>query len=58
MLSIPILGYVGPELIVPITSVIAAIGGFFLMIGRSGLGYLVGLVTKRFNRDHAENESA
>ena len=30
----PVLAYVGPETILPVTSVLAAIGGAFMMFGR------------------------
>ena len=50
-------GYIGPEVIVPVTSVIAAIGGFFLMMGRSGLSFIVGLVKRQSVREHPETDA-
>jgi hypothetical protein len=50
-------GYVGPEVVLPVTSVIAAIAGFFLMMGRTGVSFLVGMVKRQPVREDAENEA-
>ena len=49
-------GYVGPEVVLPITAVIAAIGGFFLMMGRSGVSFLLAIVRKPAVRKEHEAE--
>lgn len=51
------LGYVGPEVVLPVTSAIAAMCGFFLMMGRTGLSYLLGLVKRQPVREAVEHEA-
>ena len=36
----PILGYFGPETIMPVASILAAVGGAFLMFGRNILYFV------------------
>jgi len=50
-------GYVGPEVVLPITSVIAAIAGFFLMMGRTGVSFLLAIVRKPSVRKESEHEA-
>ena len=39
-----ILAYIGPEILLPTTSIIAAVAGVVLVLGRNSLRYLLGLV--------------
>ena len=39
-----ILAYVGPETLLPMTSIVAGVVGIFLMLGRGSLRYLTGLL--------------
>lgn len=55
----PLFAYVGPETILPITSVLAAIAGFFLTMGKSSLGYLAGFFRRSPSGEQSEQtESA
>ena len=40
--QIVILAYIGPETLLPMTSVVAGVVGIFLMLGRGSLRYLRG----------------
>jgi len=35
----PVLAYIGPDVLLPVASALAAIGGFFLMAGRRGIAF-------------------
>lgn len=50
-------GYIGPEVVLPITSVIAAIAGFFLMMGRTGLSFLVSIVKRPTVQEDRESKA-
>jgi len=42
--QIVIFAYVGPETLLPMTSVVAGVVGIFLMLGRGSLRYVMGVL--------------
>lgn len=56
---LPVLAYVGPETILPVTSALAAVAGFCLMMGRSTFGFLLRLFrpfTRKRRPVHQEDQ--
>lgn len=51
-----ILAYVGPETFLPVTSVLAAIVGFFLTMGKSSLSMLTGFFQRSTPKDEVPAE--
>lgn len=54
---LPILAYIGPETIVPFLSAIAAVFGFFMMLGRNAITFVTQLICKPFSGATAAQES-
>lgn len=51
-----ILGYVGPETVMPVASAVAAVVGFFLMLGRSSVRWIFRLL-RLSGRKEAQSEA-
>jgi hypothetical protein len=53
----PLLAYVGPESFLPLTSILAAIVGFLLTMGKSSLSLVVGLLRRSDVRNEIVNNN-
>jgi hypothetical protein len=56
--QIVILAYVGPETLLPMTSIVAGVVGIFLMLGRGSLRYLRGVLQVAYRAGRAPRRAA